>query len=136
MARSLDEPGFASDSVHWHDLYQAEASQEQRDPVDLTNEIIGTYRVLQSLGQGGMGEVFLAERADQHFQQRVAIKLVKRGLLSKQVLSRLRIERQILASLEHPNIARSQHRTLAGRWLDQGRHSLHRHGVRRRQAHR
>jgi len=68
-------------------------------------EIIGPYRVLRSLGHGGMGEVFLAERADQQFQQRVAIKLVKRGL-SKQVQSRLRIERQILASLEHPNIAR------------------------------
>jgi len=105
MAQNLDEPALEVDSPQWHDLYEAEASQARHDPVDLMGEIIGPYRVLRSLGHGGMGEVFLAERADQQFQQRVAIKLVKRGL-SKQVQSRLRIERQILASLEHPNIAR------------------------------
>ncbi|MET0988668.1 MAG: serine/threonine-protein kinase, partial [Steroidobacteraceae bacterium] len=69
-------------------------------------EQFGPYRVLRSLGQGGMGEVFLAERADDQYRQQVAIKLVRRGLLSKAVQSRLRLERQILASLDHPNIAR------------------------------
>ncbi len=53
-----------------------------------------------------MGEVFLAERADEQFQQHVAIKLVRRGLLSRHVQGRLLQERQILASLDHPNIAR------------------------------
>jgi len=69
-------------------------------------EVIGAYRIIRSLGQGGMGEVFLAERADRQFEQLVAIKLVKRGLLSRHVQGRLRQERQILATLNHPNIAR------------------------------
>lgn len=73
---------------------------------DPAGTIIGSYRLIRSLGQGGMGEVFLAERADDQFRQNVAIKLVRRGLLSGQVQGRLRQERQILASLDHPNIAR------------------------------
>ncbi|HKU16900.1 MAG TPA: tetratricopeptide repeat protein [Steroidobacteraceae bacterium] len=75
-------------------------------PVDPAGERIGPYRIVRSLGQGGMGEVFLAERADDQFAQQVALKLVRRGLLSRQVQSRLRLERQILATLDHPNIAR------------------------------
>jgi serine/threonine protein kinase len=51
--------------------------------VDLTGERIGPYRIVRSLGRGGMGEVFLAERADEQFKQQVAIKLVRRGLLSR-----------------------------------------------------
>lgn len=74
--------------------------------VDSHNERFGSYRILRSLGQGGMGEVFLAERADDQYRQQVAIKLVRRGLVSKAVQNRLRLERQILATLDHPNIAR------------------------------
>lgn len=73
---------------------------------DPTGERIGAYRIVRSLGQGGMGEVFLAERADDQFRQQVAIKLVRRGLLSRHAQGRLRLERQILATLDHPNIAR------------------------------
>jgi eukaryotic-like serine/threonine-protein kinase len=69
-------------------------------------QMIGPYRLVRSLGQGGMGEVFLAERADDQFRKNVAIKVVRRGLLSRHVQGRLRQERQILASLDHPNIAR------------------------------
>ncbi len=65
---------------------------------------VGPYRILRELGAGGMGTVFLAERDDE-FHQRVAIKVV-RGMLSREVLTRFRAERQILASLEHPAIAR------------------------------
>ncbi|HRH40900.1 MAG TPA: protein kinase, partial [Pyrinomonadaceae bacterium] len=57
------------------------------------------------LGVGGMGAVFLAERSDGEFQQQVALKLIKRGMDSDAVLRRFINERQILASLEHPNIA-------------------------------
>ncbi len=64
---------------------------------------IGPYRILRTLGAGGMGEVFLAERADAEFEQQVAIKVVVGG--SRGVQSRLKIERQILAQLDHPNIA-------------------------------
>jgi serine/threonine-protein kinase len=87
----------------WFDDARAEAAEPLRDPA---GELIGPYRIVSSLGRGGMGEVFLAERADDQFRQLVAIKLVRRGLLSRHVQSRLRQERQILASLEHPNIAR------------------------------
>ena len=66
---------------------------------------IGPYRVLRTLGVGGMGEVFLAERADAEFEQQVAIKVVFGGTVSRSVQSRLKIERQILAQLDHPNIA-------------------------------
>ena len=70
------------------------------------NEQLGAYRIVRELGRGGMGTVYLAERADAQFQMRVAIKLIKRGMDSDAVLERFRHERQILAGLEHPNIAR------------------------------
>ena len=59
-------------------------SAPEEAAVDLAGERIGPYRIVRSLGRGGMGEVFLAERADEQFQQQVAIKLVRRGLLSRQ----------------------------------------------------
>jgi eukaryotic-like serine/threonine-protein kinase len=66
---------------------------------------IGPYRVLRTLGTGGMGEVYLAERADAQFEQQVAIKVVHGGALAVGMHSRLKLERQILAQLDHPNIA-------------------------------
>jgi serine/threonine protein kinase/tetratricopeptide (TPR) repeat protein len=66
---------------------------------------IGPYRVLRELGHGGMGTVYLAARADDQYQKRVAIKVV-RGLDSAEVIRHFRRERQILAGLDHPNIAR------------------------------
>jgi eukaryotic-like serine/threonine-protein kinase len=71
----------------------------------MTGDRIGHYRVLHTLGVGGMGEVYLAERADAEFEQQVAIKVVHGGSLARGVQSRLKIERQILAQLDHPNIA-------------------------------
>lgn len=67
---------------------------------------IGRYKLIERIGAGGMGEVYLAERADQQFKMQVAIKLIKRGMDTESVLRRFQHERQILASLEHPNIAR------------------------------
>ena len=69
-------------------------------------ERIGPYEILSVLGRGGMGEVYLCKRADEQYQKQVAIKLVSRGTLSRQIQTRLRTERQILATLDHPNIAR------------------------------
>jgi serine/threonine protein kinase/Tfp pilus assembly protein PilF len=66
---------------------------------------IGPYRVLRTLGSGGMGEVYLAERADAQYEQQVAIKVVHGGALAVAMHSRLKLERQILAQLDHPNIA-------------------------------
>ncbi len=71
-----------------------------------TGKQIGNYKIIGELGAGGMGAVFLAERADGEFSQKTALKLIKRGMDSDAVLRRFFNERQILASLEHPNIAR------------------------------
>ena len=67
---------------------------------------VGPYRIIRRLGAGGMGTVYLAERADGQFDQTVALKLVKRGMDTDAVVGRFQAERQILARLEHPNIAR------------------------------
>ncbi|MFL6213683.1 MAG: protein kinase domain-containing protein [Blastocatellia bacterium] len=80
------------------------SEEEQQKLLDDTQ--IGPYRVLRRIGQGGMGAVYLAERDDAEFKHQVAIKLVKRGMDTEFVLRRFRNERQILAALNHPNIAR------------------------------
>ncbi|HLT90185.1 MAG TPA: tetratricopeptide repeat protein [Woeseiaceae bacterium] len=67
---------------------------------------IGPYRIVRVLGSGGMGIVYLAERADESFRQQVAIKLVRDRLVDPETEERLLGERQILANLDHPNIAR------------------------------
>lgn len=66
---------------------------------------IGPYRLIRRLGQGGMGEVYLAERALEDFNQRVALKVVRPGKNTEEVIRRFGQERRILASLTHPNIA-------------------------------
>jgi serine/threonine protein kinase len=67
---------------------------------------IGQYQIVEELGAGGMGEVYRAFRADDHYRKQVAIKLVRVGQDSKFVIGRFKNERQVLASLDHPNIAR------------------------------
>jgi serine/threonine protein kinase len=67
---------------------------------------IGAYNILEEIGHGGMGEVYRAGRADGQYEKEVAIKLVRGGYDTAVVLERFRHERQILASLDHPNIAR------------------------------
>jgi eukaryotic-like serine/threonine-protein kinase len=67
---------------------------------------IGAYNILEQIGHGGMGEVFSAVRADGQYEKKVAIKLVRSGYDTESILERFRDERQILASLDHPNVAR------------------------------
>jgi len=69
-------------------------------------ERVGAYVIVRELGRGGMGTVFLAERADGQFEKQVAIKILNRGADTAEILRRFRAERQILANLDHPNIAR------------------------------
>ncbi|MAC58478.1 MAG: hypothetical protein CMH85_09420 [Novosphingobium sp.] len=69
-------------------------------------ETIGGYRILDLLGRGGMGAVYLAERNADDFEHRVAVKVIKPGALSDTLTDRFRRERQILAQLNHPHIAR------------------------------
>lgn len=67
---------------------------------------IGAYRIIEEIGHGGMGEVYRAARADGAYEQQVAVKLVRCGYDTNAILERFRHERQILATLDHPNIAR------------------------------
>jgi serine/threonine-protein kinase len=82
------------------------------DPVDdaapglAPGDAVGRYRIVRELGRGGMAVVFLAERADGELEQRVALKVLKRGTDTDEMLRRFALERRILASLEHPSIAR------------------------------
>jgi serine/threonine-protein kinase len=104
LSRVLDALGNdAQDAAFWDE----QPGEGSADPsVTLEGQRLGPYRILRKLGTGGMGDVYLAERADEEYQQQVAIKLVRAGAFSSQVQSRLRMERQILATLQHPNIAR------------------------------
>lgn len=76
------------------------------DQNPLIGQRVGVYRIVRELGQGGMGAVYLAERADGKFEQKVALKLLKREMNTSALRRRFQQERSILASLEHPNIAR------------------------------
>ncbi|HKE21830.1 MAG TPA: serine/threonine-protein kinase [Bryobacteraceae bacterium] len=74
--------------------------------LDRAPQMLGAWRVVRELGRGGMGTVYLADRADGQFEQRAAIKVIKRGMDTDAVLRRFYAERQILARLQHPNITR------------------------------
>ncbi len=80
-------------------------------------ERIGDYRVLRELGRGGMGMVYLAVRDDDRFHKRVAIKVIRKGMDSEDILKRFDQERQVLGAMNHPNIAR----LLDGGQTDDGR---------------
>ncbi|MBA3272707.1 MAG: protein kinase, partial [Chthoniobacterales bacterium] len=84
-------------------------------PRDLFNEAVedhvagqhfGPYEVIREIGRGGLGAVYLAIRSDGEYRKEVALKLIRRGLDTDDILRRFRNERQILAQLDHPNIAR------------------------------
>ncbi len=75
-------------------------------PSDRSGQHIGAYQLLRRVGRGGMGEVYEARRPGADFEQKVAIKLLRRGLDSEDIVRRFLRERRILAQLEHPGIAR------------------------------
>jgi serine/threonine protein kinase len=70
---------------------------ETHDEEEFAGRQFGAYRVIREIGRGGLGAVYLAARADEQFQKQVAIKVVKRGLDTDDILRRFRAERQILA---------------------------------------
>jgi len=88
------------------DLFIAGVEIDEGNENVASGQLIGAYRVMRELGRGGMGVVYLAERADKHYEKRVAIKLIKRGMDTDSVLRHFHNERQILASFDHPSIAR------------------------------
>jgi eukaryotic-like serine/threonine-protein kinase len=96
----LKTPDFAT-------ALRSEAEQRLSAGPDLKAGMeVGAYRLLREIGQGGMGCVWLAERSDGRFERQVALKFPYAGLHRQQLKERLRRERDILARLEHPNIAR------------------------------
>jgi serine/threonine protein kinase/TolB-like protein/Flp pilus assembly protein TadD len=90
----------------FEDCAQNAASTLWQDGPPRGGERVGAYVIVRELGRGGMGTVFLAERADGQFEKQVAIKILSRGADTAEILRRFRAERQILARLDHPNIAR------------------------------
>ena len=105
------------ESPVWTDSYFVNSAAKKEISAsldDLDNKVednligkkIGVYRLAKELGRGGMGAVYLGERDDGEFKQKVAIKLIKRGMDSDFIVRRFRHERQILASFDHPFIGR------------------------------
>ena len=97
---------LANDTTVFEEFAEFVATRLRHNERCRIGERIGAYAVVGELGRGGMGAVYLAERADGQFEKRVAIKVLKRGTDTDEVLRRFRIERQILANLEHPNVTR------------------------------
>jgi serine/threonine protein kinase len=82
---------------------KATAEALEQDPLP---RLVGSYRLLRRIGRGGMGTVYLAERADGQFQKQVAVKMVRPGMDTEFILARFRRERQVLGRFDHPNIGR------------------------------
>src|SRR5947207_1700348 len=88
-------------------VLQAAAQLLARDQsASVEGHRIGAYKIIGEIGHGGMGAVYLAERADDQYHKQVAIKLVRRGFDTQDIVRRFLGERQILARLDHPNIAK------------------------------
>ncbi len=75
-------------------------------PSPMSGRHFGNYEIIREIGSGGMGAVYLAKRSDGEFEQEVALKIVRQSIAESQMIERFRRERQILASLNHPNIAK------------------------------
>jgi serine/threonine protein kinase/tetratricopeptide (TPR) repeat protein len=86
--------------------FDLEKESQKAPPDEMVGAVVGAFRIERRIASGGMGTVYEAVRADGQFDQRVAVKIVKRGMDSEDVLRRFKSERQTLAALDHPNIAR------------------------------
>jgi serine/threonine protein kinase len=81
------------------------ATVDQPPITERPGTVIGPYKLLQQIGEGGMGVVFMAEQTEP-IQRTVALKIIKPGMDTRQVIARFEAERQALALMDHPNIAR------------------------------
>lgn len=102
----LATPVEVACQLDWVDILPPPGERRAPREPDRRGERIGPYRVVRELGRGGMATVYLAERADGQWEQQVALKVVRRGLDTDDVVRRFHAERQILSSLNHPHIAR------------------------------
>jgi len=98
-----DARGFLDESVVEH---AKRMESEEIKPEGMIGRQIGMFRIVRLLGQGGMASVFLGERIGRDFQQKVAVKILRRGLFSELEQRLFLRERRVLAALNHPNIAR------------------------------
>jgi serine/threonine protein kinase len=85
---------------------QTRSDSEAAPATPMEGRHFGAYRILHEIGSGGMGSVYLADRADEAFHKRVAIKIVRPGFADAEITGRFRQEREVLAALDHPTIAR------------------------------
>src|SRR5207253_6594735 len=89
-----------------HDALPISVAARVAPPViDQVGTVIGPYKLLEQIGSGGMGLVFMAEQ-QQPMRRLVALKIIKPGMDTRQVIARFEAERQALALMDHPNIAR------------------------------
>ena len=102
-AQHASQTGLAESAPDAEATLQADAADESVDKVVST--IIGRYKVLEMIGQGGFGVVYVAEQK-QPVKRRVALKIIKLGMDTRQVVARFEAERQALALMDHPNIAK------------------------------
>ncbi len=102
LLHEANAPEFMEDSLFGVVARQQEAEDAAAD----VGRLLGAYRITGRIGQGGMGIVYRAVRADEGYEQQVAIKLIKRGFDTDFILTRFHAERRILSRLEHENIAR------------------------------
>jgi serine/threonine-protein kinase len=104
LSRSVDDDTAIADIIDG--AVRGFEAETGRRSADRSGERIGRYRLVRRIGAGGMAVVYLADRADDQYEQRVAIKLVSHRVVDPAIDERTRFERQILATLDHPNIAR------------------------------
>jgi len=100
-----EHDGAKSEFAAAHTIAAGTVAVASAPASDLPKQI-GPYRVIHELGRGGMGVVYLGERDMETFRRRVAIKVLKRGMDTEEILSRFKLEEQLLASMNHPGIAR------------------------------
>ena len=105
----LDQPPNRSRDLRCHVLSEMTSlypstKDESADRQDRTGELVGSYRLLECIGEGGFGQVYVAKQ-NEPIRRRVALKLLKLGMNSREVLARFEAERQALAMMDHPHIA-------------------------------
>lgn len=108
MLRQVESLILAGDQVgsFLEDAVQDAMERSAEEPIPtMEGERLGAYEIRSLIDRGGMGEVYLAVRADDEFDMQVAIKVVRSGLETPEQLRRFQSERQILATLDHPGIA-------------------------------
>jgi serine/threonine protein kinase/tetratricopeptide (TPR) repeat protein len=103
---SLIENDQQTDSFIERATCEAAMLASEDEQPDLAGRHIGPFKVIRRISQGGMGAVYLAARADGLYNRQVALKVIKPGMDTDFIIRRFRDERQILASLDHPNIAK------------------------------